>query len=38
MKRPTLDEYYIEIAKAVSLRSICEKNIMVLLLLKTVLF
>jgi dCMP deaminase len=26
MKRPTLDEYYIEIAKAVSLRSICSKK------------
>ena len=26
MKRPTLDEYYIEIAKAVSLRSTCAKK------------
>lgn len=26
MKRPTLDEYYIEIAKAVSLRSVCLKK------------
>ena len=26
MKRPTLDEYYIEIAKAVSLRSTCTKK------------
>jgi dCMP deaminase len=26
MKRPTLDEYYVEIAKAVSLRSTCTKK------------
>ena len=26
MKRPTLDEYYIEIAKAVSLRATCSKK------------